>query len=117
MEHLLGMLLDAVKAAHVMHWKTKSFSKHMALGELYEGLQDLADKIAEQYFGKYGNEINVPAGEVVFNTSSELDFLNDLCSKLDDAKLRIPQDGWLVNSFEELQGEVQKVRYKIANLS
>lgn len=37
MEHLLGMLLDAVKAAHVMHWKTKSFSKHMALVNCMRG--------------------------------------------------------------------------------
>ena len=38
MENIIRNLLMAQRAAHVHHWKTKSFAIHLALGELYEAL-------------------------------------------------------------------------------
>lgn len=44
---LCGKLVDFVKHAHVEHLNVRSHAKHMALGELYEGLPEFADKLAE----------------------------------------------------------------------
>ena len=44
------LLLHGVTAAHVHHWNTigpGSYAAHQAIGEFYEGLDDLADSLIE----------------------------------------------------------------------
>ena len=40
--------------AHILHLKTRSYATHMALGEFYDGIVDLADSVAEMYQGEHG---------------------------------------------------------------
>ena len=47
MENVLRILQMAQRVAQMWHWKVKSFSLHMALGELYEKLGQFADDLAE----------------------------------------------------------------------
>lgn len=47
-------LFNARTAAHVAHLQTQSYAKHIALGEFYEGIVDLADTFAEAYIGCNG---------------------------------------------------------------
>jgi len=50
----VGMLFLARDVAHSAHLNTRSYAKHVALNEFYDGIIDLADKFAEAYQGKYG---------------------------------------------------------------
>ena len=50
----IGMLFLARDVTHSAHLNTRSFAKHSALNEFYEGVIPLADKLAEAYQGKYG---------------------------------------------------------------
>lgn len=52
-DEFVTLLLQARSIAHVEHWATDSFSKHMALGEFYDQLTDLTDGFVEQYQGYY----------------------------------------------------------------
>ena len=54
-----SLLVKSRSLGHVAHWATDSFSKHMALGEFYEGLSDLMDTFVEQYQGYYGKRMTV----------------------------------------------------------
>ena len=47
-------LLNAAVKAHQMHWNTRSYAQHMALGDFYGELPDLIDSVIESYQGKYG---------------------------------------------------------------
>jgi len=40
-------------AVHLEHWRTKSFSQHMALGDLYDKLIDGLDAIVEAHQGVF----------------------------------------------------------------
>ena len=53
-------------AAHIAHWKTKSFAEHTALNTFYDELLELIDGFVEQYQGYYGKrmEIKRTAGDV-----------------------------------------------------
>ena len=121
MENLLALLIQARDTAHVHHWKTKSFSKHMALGELYELLTLFADQLAEMHMGDLGDSKQM--GDIAFDTNTGWDksnvneFLSQLHTNLESLKPTIPQKDWLVNKYEELQGEVARVKYKIDNLN
>ena len=53
-EELLCEMLEASAQAKVFHWQTSSFAEHEALGEFYEGFNDLMDKFIETYQGCYG---------------------------------------------------------------
>lgn len=47
-------LLSAAVKAHQMHWNTRSYAQHVALGDFYDGLPELVDSVIESYQGKYG---------------------------------------------------------------
>lgn len=118
MSNLLTQLMVARNVAHMWHWKVKSFALHMALGELYEGLTEMMDELAEIYMGLAGQDafhvdISRPNG---FSEQDPLEFVNQLHEFLHDAHDKIPQDGFIVNKFEELQAMVSKVKYKVENL-
>lgn len=117
MANLIGLLLKARNVSHMWHWKVKSFSQHLALGELYTGLSELTDQLFEMYMGKYGTESHVPlSGPNPFSEQDPLQFIRQLCEFLDSQESRIPQDGFLVNKFQEIQELVYTTKYKMENL-
>jgi DNA-binding ferritin-like protein len=118
MENLIRNLFMAQRAAHVHHWKTKSFSQHMALGELYEALIEFADELAEMYMGSTGSG-NLEISQSDPNHFSEHDpveFIRQLHGALQELSTSFPQDGYLVNKYQELQGFVARTKYKLENL-
>lgn len=118
MNNIISMLLKARDVAHVHHWKVKSFSLHIALGELYEALQSMTDDLAEMYFGRFGTEGDIDLGPPLdFDLKDPVMFVRQLDSILDQSKSAIPQEGFLINKFEELQGMVSKIKYKVQNLA
>lgn len=116
MEQLLSLLLHAAKVAQVHHWKCKSFAKHLALGELYDALSGLSDDLAEMYMGKYGSEAPISTGPWPFDEVDPNVFVTSLFVKLEELKPSIPQDGFITSKYEELQGAVSRVKYKLDNL-
>lgn len=121
MENLLALLLQARNVAHVHHWKVKSFSKHVALGELYELLTLFTDQLAEMHMGELGD--NDQLGDIVYNspigydTTNATEFVTQLHTNLESLKPTLPQKDWLINKYEELQAEVARVKYKVDNLN
>jgi DNA-binding ferritin-like protein len=117
MENLLALLLQARNVAHVHHWKTKSFAQHMALGELYELLSEMADSLAEMAIGAHGDFGAVPHDEPTgWDKNSPLSFIQQLSKNLEALKTTIPQEEWYINKYEELQAAVAQIKYKLENL-
>jgi hypothetical protein len=117
MANLIGLLLKARDVTHMWHWKVKSLSMHLALGDLYEELLDLTDELFEMYMGKYGTDAHVELSDPnPFSEQDPLEFIRQLFTFLEGQHAVIPQDKWLVNKFEELQGIVARAKYKLENL-
>lgn len=53
-EELIAMCFRTRNQAHLMHWKTKSYSEHQALGSFYDDLIDNLDKLVEACQGSKG---------------------------------------------------------------
>lgn len=119
MSDLLEKLFAARDAAHMWHWKVKSLSLHLALGDLYEGLVDMADELAELFMGQFGQDsFHVRMGTSQgFSETDPLEFIKQLVVMLEDLHSQIPQDGHIVSKFEELQNMVIKTKYKMENLA
>ena len=41
----------------ILHWQTKSYAEHKALGKAYDALDGLIDQFVEVHSGKYGNTL------------------------------------------------------------
>lgn len=117
MENIIRLLFMAQRTAHMWHWKVKSFAMHLALGELYEALTEFADELMEMYMGAYGTEGHIELSDPnVFSEQDPVEFVRQLHDALKELETTFPQDGFLVNKYQELQGLVSQVKYKMENL-
>lgn len=108
----------AQRVAQMWHWKVKSLSMHLALGELYETLGEMADELFEMYMGTYGTEAHIPLSDPNhFSEQDPIEFVRQLHEALKAMEHSFPQDGFLVNAYQELQGKVARIKYKVENLS
>lgn len=117
MANLVGVLLKATDVAKMWHWKVRSFAMHLALGELYDGLTTKTDELMEAYMGKYGTESHIPLSDPnAFSEQDPIEFIQQLCSFLEVQEGLIPQDGFIVNMFQEIQQLAYTTKYKMENL-
>jgi DNA-binding ferritin-like protein len=107
----------AQRCTQVHHWQTKSFAKHLALGELYDAISEKMDEIAEMFIGISGITVDPAQSDAnAFSQQDPVDFVRQLHEFLLAAHDTIPAEGGLLNKFEELQGEVARVKYKLEQL-
>lgn len=117
MDVVLSNLLTASNVAKMWHWKVKSLSLHLAIGELYATLNSMTDELAEMYMGQYGTDGHIELNDPnPFSETDVLQFVVQLHEYLAEAHGRIPQDGFIVSKFEELQAAVAVIKYKVENL-
>ena len=113
MQNLASTLLGFVMQIHVYHWLTTSYAQHKALGDLYDGIHDLADEFVEVYMGKHGRDVAANAGSVInFNIAGVNEsiaafeaYLVSLTNQVD------PTDTDLLNIRDEMLGLVHKTQY------
>ena len=65
LEQLISRVFYARNLAHFEHWRTKSFSQHMALGSFYDDIIEALDALVEAHQGANGLIGNIPAPEDV----------------------------------------------------
>lgn len=115
-EELVEKVFAARNEAHVAHWATKSFAEHMALGEFYDNIIDLIDRLVEAYQGHYGL-IEVKRLETDLETDV-LTWLNRDVQWI--AKHREDISGGvrsLENIIDEISDQYLSTIYKLENLS
>ena len=118
MEQLIAQLFAARNIAHRLHLRTRSFAQHLALNDLYEGLLEGADTVAELYQGKYGI-LNIPASTTfVFNEQDALTFVRDLATWAEASRAVFnPADTNLLNEWDMVLSVIYRAKYKIENLA
>jgi len=117
METIIAQLFAARDIAHRLHLRTRSFAAHLALNDLYEGLLDSADTLAEGYQGKYGL-MNIPNPTFTFNDNDQVTFVRELAQWAENTRGTLNQaDTHLLNEWDTLLGIIYKAKYKLENLS
>lgn len=81
-EELIHRAFCTRNAAHLAHWRTKSFSQHMALGSFYDDIIDLVDKLVEAHMGASGDVVDSfeipalkPVKDIVKHLSDEVEWI------------------------------------------
>ena len=117
MNDYIGYLFAYRDAAHKMHLKTKSFAKHLALGELYEFLTGKVDELTEVIQGQRGI-IDIPNKDDLLQTSDEVTFIKELCEVLTAERASFNnEDPHVQNILDEITAFCFRIKYKIDNLA
>jgi hypothetical protein len=117
MKSLIATFLGIQSQIKVLHWQTQSYSKHIAYGDAYDKIGDLADDFLEIYMGKYGRiALDGEADAIILSNIGEveieafletiIEFLLSLNHKLDANR-----DSDLLNLRDEMMATINKLKY------
>jgi hypothetical protein len=117
-EELIQRAFCSRNAAHLTHWRTKSFAQHQALGSFYDEIIDLVDKLVEAHMGAAGKvigEFEIPAlkpiKDILKHLSEEVAWIDENRSEIAS---NIPA---LENIVDEITGLYLSTIYKLKQLS
>lgn len=112
LEVIAGKLTYFHEQLHLLHWQTKSYAEHMALGGLYDYVHDVKDEIVEKLMGYCGKTPQPYKIEPLINTSSDV-IVNNLlafsCALKEYGEKNAYHD--ICNISDALSGEAAKVKY------
>jgi hypothetical protein len=116
---MIAELLAVLNQSRVFHWQTKSHAEHVALGGLYDKLDDLVDSFVETYSGAYGSVEQAAAPgfqTIVYNYQSNADLLAfcDFTIKYlteDLSKQVRPECTDLLNIIADMIGALNHAKY------
>lgn len=113
----VGLLFLARDVAHSVHLNTRSYAKHMALGDFYDGIVSLADKFAEAYQGRNGL-IGSIALLSAKKPSNVTEFLQTSLNELEAAREEVAgNDTALQNIIDEIVALYLSTLYKLKYLA
>jgi hypothetical protein len=116
MEILIQQLFAARDIAHRLHLRVRSFSQHMALGDLYEALVDAADEIAEIHQGKHGL-MNLQNPIFTFSDQDPIIFIRELAQWAENTKSILPPESHIHNEWDNVISTIYRAKYKLENLA
>lgn len=111
-------LLADRSAAHVAHWRTGSYSAHVALGEFYAALTELLDGFVEQYQGYYGKRMEPKVVGLAVSADGIDEMLEMSCEWIEANRYKVcdREDTSLQNTIDEIVALYQTTLYKLRML-
>ena len=107
----VSVLFHSATNTHFMHLQTKSFAQHMALGEYYDAIVELADKWAEAFQGCYDIITNYPKD---FHLATDpVKYLMQIKDFVDDIRKDLPSESQLQNIVDEIADQIDSTLYKL----
>jgi DNA-binding ferritin-like protein len=103
-------LLHAVTNTHLLHWTTKSYAEHQALGTFYEELSDLVDGLAETLMGKYGATPSFKGGYYAQAANGKAE-LEELKEYVETQRMKLPQDSEIQNEIDNIANLINKTLF------
>lgn len=116
MEELISRVFTARDVSHREHWRTKSYSQHMALGDFYDEIIEQIDEIVECFQGQYGlvSEFQIetsPVSNITTWLQAEMDWISSNRDEITQGNNSI------ANLIDGLVAIYQRTIYKLTNLS
>lgn len=106
---MLSVLLCGQICLRLIHWNTTGYAEHKAIGELYDDLADLTDKLAEAYMGIYGRFGNVPC--MHDELPNAVEYVKDMADMVQSIRMEMPNDTQLQNIVDEIAQAIDTTNY------
>ena len=107
---LVLTLLHSATNTHILHWQSKSYAEHQALGTFYEALPELVDNLVEAIQGRYDTTLDFPATYHSPADSGKRE-LQDLSDYFQEKRSVLPQDSEIQNIADEIQALIDSTLY------
>jgi hypothetical protein len=114
----VGHLFLARDVTHSVHLNTRSYAKHMALGDFYDKIVGLADSFAEAYQGRHGL-----VGPITLQSAKKngniVEFLSDSLAEIEANRYKVceEKDAAIQNIIDEVVGLYLSTLYKLKFLA
>ena len=109
----VSTLLHSATLTHLMHFKTLSYSEHVALAGYYDSIPDLVDGLVESIQGAY--EIIIEPYSSMFRTgdAEPLAYMISLRDYVRDYRGEMPQDNEIQNEIDNVANLLNTTVYKL----
>jgi hypothetical protein len=107
---LILTLLHSATNTHILHWQSKSYAEHKALGTFYEALPDLVDSLVEAIQGRYDTTLEFPETYHIPASTGKRE-LHDLSEYFEENRKSLPQDSEIQNIADEIQALIDSTLY------
>jgi hypothetical protein len=110
----VSTLLHSATLTHLMHFKSKSYSEHVALGAYYDEIPELVDGLVESIQGAYETIIDpYPAMFGNGNNDDPLAYMISLRNYVRDYRQQMPQDSEIQNEIDNVANLLNATVYKL----
>jgi len=112
-EDIAGKLATFHEQIHQIHWETRSFAEHKALGDFYDFLQDFKDEIVEKIMGYSGKRIKGFRVELIKANENSIDWVDQVLMFANELEMfgDVNRHPDVCNMAQALSGEAAKVKY------
>ncbi len=120
MASFVSTLMSSRTQAHIFHWRCKGVGAgwmHTALGEYYDGIVGILDKLVESVQGRYGLLEGYKCdGQFMEDTSKVIQYFEALCMYVEKNRGSLPQDSYIQNQIDTVVELIETTKYKLINL-
>ena len=109
----VSTLLHSATLTHLMHFKSTSYSEHMALGAYYEEIPDLVDRLVESIQGAYETIIEPYPSMFGTGDAEPLQYMVSLRNYVRDYRVDMPQDSEIQNEIDNISNLLNQTVYKL----
>jgi len=100
----------------ILHWQTKSYAEHKALGKAYDLLDELVDQFVEVHSGKYGNTLaktNFQISAVNYKDANVMALIDSYIGYLTNELPQVCKEGDtdLLNIRDEMLSVLNRTKY------
>jgi hypothetical protein len=112
LETVAGKLTYFHEQLHLLHWQTKSYAEHQALGGLYDYVHDFKDGVVEKLMGYTGKRPTPYKIEPLINCTGD-ECVSNLLSFASSLKSYAETNNFhdIANLADALSGEAAKTKY------
>lgn len=112
-EEIAGKLTFFQEQIHLLHWQTRSYAEHKALGSLYEFIQDFKDEVIEKLMGYTGKRVQSLKIENINSNVDSMKVVEEILKFSKDLEKHGDSNGFgdISNLAQSLSGEAAKTKY------
>jgi hypothetical protein len=109
----VSTLLHSATLTHLMHFKTTSYSQHVALAAYYDAIPELVDGLVESIQGAYETIIEPYPSMFRTGDAEPLAYLISLRNYVRNYRVEMPQDSEIQNEIDSIATLLNQTVYKL----
>ena len=116
---LISTLVQSRTQAQIFHWQAQgvgSDAAHRALGDYYDGIVDLVDKLVESTQGRHGITRGYQMSGTIKEDANYVMYFEALAKFVETIRQQVYQDSYIQNQIDTIVELIEHTKYRLTNL-